>query len=747
MKKYFFSLPVWVLVFLNIFPLIFIPYLVVENAPEVFLPKSQPSVILEDELREVFPESDVLVILLKSPDLYSDAFLKSIESAAQAIVADEKVERVINVTEMEHISGTEDGFEVESLLGANKRKMIVDPLKRYTYAYNDITARDLLVSSDPEFMALVVRPVKVETTAARIEIYNHVIAVMQASDLWTHVAGIGGAIPREIEQYKSMLSDNMMFVPGTMIIGLSLIWFLFRRLMAVVIAGLVTGAVVNSTMLFFVVFDTPYTMISSMIPPLLAALTTALLVHFYNSLRTASAYSYESDNRVAYALKEIKKPAVFTALTTMLGLLSLGMSPIPPINVFGYIAAAGVFISMLLVLYVVAPIFSVFDKKSWCCTTQKKGFLDVVLQKAVHIAIRKAGWVITIICIGLVIGSGYIFKVNAETNMMKYFSDDHPLTLSTHLIEDKLSGVMSLDVVFYGDGRDSLKKIANLKQIENFQQWVSKLPQVDKVNSLVDTIKQMHLSFHLNDKQYDKLPDNDALISQYFFIYDGKDIYELVNREFDQTRVTLSLNEHNSGKIRDFLAQLDTYLQSHIKGIKWDIGGEARLFAEQDRLLISGQVYSLFIAIILIFAMMLLSWRNTGQAVLTMLPNLSPIIGIFILMGIFNVYLDMATAMISSVAIGIAVDDTIHLFHGYRKRVKQGSGVIHSLLHSYYKSGRAVMVTTVILCSQFLLLTFSEFSPTVHFGLLTATGMIMALLFDLFLLPALIVVLYYKKPK
>ena len=136
----------------------------------------------------------------------------------------------------------------------------------------------------------------------------------------------------------------------------------------------------------------------------------------------------------------------------------------------------------------------------------------------------------------------------------------------------------------------------------------------------------------------------------------------------------------------------------------WKVAGDGKLFSDQDSLLVSGQINSLIAAVVLIFVMMLVLWKKVSYAVLTMLPNLSPILVIFIMMGIFGIWLDMATAMIASVAIGIAVDDTIHLFHAYKKRIDKGCSVVYSIVQSYYKTGRALIVTTIILCSQFFLL-------------------------------------------
>jgi predicted RND superfamily exporter protein len=135
-------------------------------------------------------------------------------------------------------------------------------------------------------------------------------------------------------------------------------------------------------------------------------------------------------------------------------------------------------------------------------------------------------------------------------------------------------------------------------------------------------------------------------------------------------------------------------------------------------------------------------WRSFRQALLCMIPNLSPILLIFIFMGIFNIWLDMATAMIASVAVGIAVDDTIHVFHGFIKRYKGGSRPVTSLVRTFNQAGRAVLTTTIILCAQFLVLTTSEFIPTGNFGLLTSIGLVAALLFDLMILPALLILVY-----
>ena len=226
----------------------------------------------------------------------------------------------------------------------------------------------------------------------------------------------------------------------------------------------------------------------------------------------------------------------------------------------------------------------------------------------------------------------------------------------------------------------------------------------------------------------------------------GDDLFDFVDEEYRISRISLSVNVHGANATTDLMERIRGYLNEHVgQGVDWDIAGIGRLFADQEDLLVKGQVYSLAGALGLIFVLMLLQWRSLGGALLCMIPNLSPILLIFIVMGAFGIWLDMATAMIASVAVGIAVDDTIHVYHGFIHRVKQGISPVVALARTYRQAGRAVMTTTIILSAQFLVLVTSQFVPTTHFGLLTSIGLVVALLFDLVLLPAILVLIYARK--
>jgi transposase-like protein len=260
---------------------------------------------------------------------------------------------------------------------------------------------------------------------------------------------------------------------------------------------------------------------------------------------------------------------------------------------------------------------------------------------------------------------------------------------------------------------------------------------------MADIVEDLHWAFRGEDPAYRVIPDDDELTSQLLLVYDGEDLYDLVDRDFQHARITLNLNVHSANAIDEVMTEMRAYLEAEVGDrFAWDIGGVGRLFADMEELLVAGQVYSLWGALVLIYLFMLILWRAPWGAALCMIPNLSPILLIFIIMGAFGIWLDMATAMIASVAVGIAVDDTIHVYHGFRTRLDRGSSAVVALVRSYREAGRAVVVTTLILSAQFLVLVTSDFVPSSNFGLLTMIGLVTAMLFDLLLLPALLIIIH-----
>ena len=151
-------------------------------------------------------------------------------------------------------------------------------------------------------------------------------------------------------------------------------------------------------------------------------------------------------------------------------------------------------------------------------------------------------------------------RLQVETDLYSFFAEDHEITRSTRMVEDKLSGVMALEVVFDGPGFDSLMDPERLQAVKRVQDWLDERPEVDYSLSLPDLIAEMHWAFNGEDPAFRRVPDNANLIAQYLLIYDGRDLYDLVDRDFTRTRLVLNLNAHGAGELNTLMSDLNAEL-------------------------------------------------------------------------------------------------------------------------------------------------------------------------------------------
>jgi predicted RND superfamily exporter protein len=534
-----------------------------------------------------------------------------------------------------------------------------------------------------------------------------------------------------------------LFVPLTVLMGIVLIWLMFHRLLAVTLSLATIAAVVGASVALFPLFSIPFNLISSILPSLLSALSIAALVHLFNALQLASRRGKTGHERVKSALEHVRHPALFNALTTIAGFASLGFSNIPPIKSLGLTTAAGVALIYAVVYHLLPAIVAHLDKQPWGDKNSKANLLDRLVKGAYHLGTRYP--LPTLLAGFLLLASGtpYLSKIVVETNLLEFFPPGHTVRTETEHLEQKLSGTGSLDVLFTASQQGQLATPEHLHAIKAFQTWANAQKEVDKTTTLTDFVEEMHWGFHNQQPQFRKIPDDPELISQYLFVYDGTDLFDYVDETFTTSRVTLSINVHGAKDIQHLMQAIRDYLGNHpIEGVEWEIAGLSRMFSDQVDLLITGQINSILGALVIIYLLMLVQWRSFKDSLVCLLPNLAPVLLIFIMMGVFSIWLDVATAMIASVAAGIAIDDTIHLFHGFITRRRQGISPAVAMARTYHHAGRAVMTTTVILCAQFFILVASDFVPIKHFGLLTSAGLLAALLFDLILLPAILMVCY-----
>lgn len=708
------------------------------NSIEVYYPSDSPAVQLRAELRRDFPTDEALTILLRGPDIYGAGFLQRLAQVVQQLGRHPLVDRVTTVTSTEKVSATEDGFSVGWL---------VDPAQLESSSAEDRRARVLadrfapgtVASRDGRYLAVVVRPKLLDQTAQRQALKAAALAEIARAGLGDHVVADAGPVTMDVAQLESILSDTAAFVPFTVALSLGLLWWVVGRWRPVAAGAVAMSTVVLPTVGAVAAADQPYTMATAILPSLLSAYTMATLLHFYAGVQRAYAAGLGRADAIDRALAETRRPGLYNVLTTGAGLLSLLLVPIPPVRVFGVAGAVGTALVFIVVFVLLPPLLRRWDGPAWPRSESGMGRLGRLSLRLALVSLRRPMVVLgAAAALGLA-GIPALMKVEVESDVTAFFAPSHEVTRHMRLVEGKLSGVNSLEISLRGQGRDSLQRVEVLRAMRELQDWIGQLPEVDRTVSMADLAEEMHWAMNGEKPQFRTLPGDDRLLKQYLLVYDGRDLYEMVNRDFDHARIVVSLNVHGTQGIARVIEQIRQRVAARpLPGVAVNVGGQGRLFADQVNLLVSGQVNSFAGAFVQIFLLMWLLWRSLGAATICLLPNLAPLFFVFVLMGASGISLDLATVMIASLVLGITIDDTIHLYHSYLHRRRAGISPVFAIARSFESSGRAVLATSLLLISQFLLLASSSFVPTSNFGLMTAVGLAAGQCFELLLLPALL---------
>lgn len=735
-------LPPWLaLAILLGLQLVSVPYLFnihFNNAGDIYSPPDSPIMQLRESLFREFPNDEALIALFEGDALFSQNFLAALHRVAARMEAHPSVDRVLSLTTVEHIDATDDGFEV-SLLVDPANLAARSPAEWKARVLGDTLAPGLLVSRDGRAVALLVRPKILKESLTSRDIQIALDEAIVAEKLTPYHTATAGTVAQTVEELRSLWRDSAIFIPLTVVIGLILLWWVVGRVRPVIVGGLAMGMVVSVSVAGIAVSGQPYTPITAMIPTLMAAYTTATLLHLYAAIQRARIALLPRPQRIARALKETFKPGLFNVLSTGAGLLSLLWVDIPPVQIFGLSGAIGTLMVFLVVFILVPPILLKWDTPRW---PRRRSGLAHARRIAVAMAVfsmRNAKAVLIATALLVLVTIPLAMQVKVESNLIEFFSPSHSISRGTARVENRLSGVTSMEIVLTGPARDSLKSPDTLAQIKALQTWLDQQPEIDRSFSLVEVIEEMNRAFNGAELGSNALPTDRKLIEQLLLIYDGKDLYELVNREFQRGRIALNLNVHGANEISQVIERIRIRLAAQpIAGVKTEFAGFGKLFSDQEDLIVDGQLKSFVSAFVQILLLMALLFRSFRGALICMVPNLAPLFFIFVVMGTVGISLDVATVLIAGVILGITVDDTIHLYHGYLHRIRHGISPVFAIIRSVESSGRAVIAISVVLVAQFSLLGLSDFRPTAHFGMLCAVGLLAGEIFEILLMPALL---------
>ena len=578
-------------------------------------------------------------------------------------------------------------------------------------------------------------------------------------------------------------SDSIEFVGNDLVVfGLGVFAFLviilttiFRRPRWVVFSMITCMVAALSMMGILGFLDWPVTVVSSNFVSLILILTLSLVVHLivrYRELLNENPMAVQRE-LILETVKSKIVPSFYTSLTTMVAFASLLVSGIRPVIDFGWMMVFGIAVSLVIA-------FTLFPAALMLLKAEKPVADHDVTEKITQFFIRfneKYGVQIMIVFTILAILSVWgITQLTVENRFIDYYKKSTEIYQGMELIDQKLGGTTPLDVVidapasFFSE-KEAIKNRENdpslfdemldifggdeedagitgtsywfnsrtLSEIGAIHDYLDGLPETGKVLSIATTVRMLKsidpeiLSDNLSlSILYKRLPEKikSTLIAPY------------MSEDGNQLRFSIRVFESDASLNRaDLLAKIQRDLvgkfglgteQVHVTGM-------VVLYNNMLQSLFSSQIQTIGVVFIAIMLMFFLLFRNIRMAMIAIIPNLFAAATVLGLMGWLRIPLDMMTITIAAICIGIAVDDTIHYIHRFTEEFQHDHDYRAAARRSHNTIGRAMYYTTITITLGFSILAFSNFIPTIYFGLLTGFSMVTALLADLSLLPLLII--------
>ncbi len=699
-----------------------------EMDPDVdhYIPQSMTSRINTQKIEEIFGGDEILMVILETDDILNKKTLERIQTITEEFESLSGVKKVISLTNSKDLKG-EDGM------------MIVDPavpeipetsegwsslrkeIKKNKLAMNVVVSKDFTLSS----IVLIL-----DKDINKNEIVQNVNRVLVDNPGGEKVL-LGGMPYIAAVVSKAMSHDILVLMPLGLVIMLVMLYFFFKQKRGVILPFSVVVMSIIIAMGMFPLFGWKISIISVLLPVILIAVANDYGIHLVANYQELAKFEGIKANPLKLSIRiyqNLKRPVFITGLTTIAGLLSLLSHRMIPARQLGILAAIGVAVALIMSLLFIPAILS-FMKKPLTgrkLNTVKKDVVDIFLSWLGRLIARFPGKVLIFsLSITVISGIGIIF-LRVDSNVVNFFPKNHPIQVGSRIIDENFGGIQTLSLLVEGD----LKDPDLLKRMNSYEEKISRVPGVGSVTSLSDVIKE--ISKVLNDKgtpEYDKIPAKREFVAQYLGLYamngDESDFEQLVDYDYHYGRIIITLNNIDNQSVKRVIENTEKITKGD-PNIKI-LGGSAYINLEMADLVVKGQLYSLLLAIIIIGGLVSLIFSSPTAGFITMIPITMAVLFLFGIMGFFGIRLDIATAMLSSMMIGIGVDYTIHFLWRYKVeragRLNPGEAVRKTL----ETTGRGILFNALSVIIGFSVLIFSSFPPIRFFGFLILLSIIACL--------------------
>jgi len=547
-------------------------------------------------------------------------------------------------------------------------------------------------------------------------------------------------------------TDTPRFTAGCFIAISILLLLIFRRISGVVYPLIVVVFSMASTLGIMAFFSTPITGITQILPGFILVVGVCDSVHILAIFYSRIDKNQSKEDAIAFTFRHSGLAIMMTSLTTAGSLISFIPAKILPITDLGIYAPVGVLLALFFTFFLLPALLAVTPIKAKNIAA-KESLIDRVLLAMGRLSIRYPQRVIFVTLILTFIAIVGMTKLNFSHNHLAWFPDDEPVKVATQKIDEAMNGTVTAEFIIDTKKENGLHEPEIMESLAMINQVAEKYRKDDlfvgKSFSLADTLKNTNKALNENRMEFYTIPGDKKLIAQELLLFENggtDDLERLVDSQFSKARITMKFPWKDANRYVDVLNELEAEVK-HIIGDQAEVTktGLMTLLTKTIDNVMKSMTQSYTIAGVIITLLMIFLIGNLKNGLVVMFPNFLPIMLGIGLMGYLGFRMDMSSILCGSLAIGLVVDDTIHFMHTYQRYYHQSGSVSYSVEQTLLTTGRALLVTTMVLTTGFLVYRMAFMKNIQVMGTICAFIVVMAFLADIMLVPAIIKIITNEK--
>ena len=716
------------------------------------LPEDHEVNIQYNKFLDIFGEEGNLILLaIKDSTVFTPAKFNAWNSLAKSFDSLSEVEFTLSIADVKKLKKDTKNrkFVLESIYTEElTSQKTIDAVKKELFEKLPFYD-NLLYNKETGTIqtAIYINKEIVNTPVRKAFVFKKLIPIIDAFEKETNLDVRVSGMPyiRTINA-QNIIDEIQLFVLGALLITGIIFFFFFRSYRATFITLLVVTIGVTWAFGFIGLFGYEITVLTALIPPLIIVIGVPNAVFLINKYQQEIKLHGQQAKALQRVISKIGNATLMTNITTASGFATFVFVKSQLLREFGILASVNILSIFVLALLIIPILYSFMEppKKKHLNHLERKWMENVVnwMEKMVREQ-RITIYITTVIVI--ILGIIGLYQIRVSGSLIEDMPKTKAFYKDIKFFEKEFGGIMPLEILIDTKKEKGVMKLSTLKRMDKINEVIESFPELSRPVSVVNLVKYSKQAFYKGNPKYYQLPTSQE--QSYIFEYtknsDGNS--DMLNNFVDSTgqyaRITTFMKDVGTDKMNDIQERLQQVVKKEFPEERYHVSftGKALVFLKGTNYLISNLVFSLSLAIFLIALFMAWMFRSFKMILISIIPNMLPLLITAGLMGFFGIPIKPSTILVFSIAFGISVDDTIHFLAKYRQELMANNWKIRrSVYAALRETGVSMFYTSIVLFFGFLVFTVSSFGGTIALGGLVSITLLFAMVSNLLLLPSLL---------